>query len=333
MTYKRFAASFVATLAVLGSLTACGTRAHTTSPVATGPLARCSNVAVFLIADAAAIQETVRGAKEGFFSESGLKASDVTFNEQNAHGDPGNVQSIARLLAGSDSGLFIVLGTSATIALAQVERRRPIVTLGMADPVGSKVAQSLDHPGGNVTGSTDYVDPSAQLAQILRIEPAARRIGTVYDPSQPNAVKWVRDFAAAAQAANVTFVQAAASSSTDIGIAARSLVGRVDAIMVGNDANTLAGIAAVAATAKKARIPLYLNGGDVNTSGVFATLGPNYFEVGKVAGENAGKVCKGEDPGNLAFARPAGVTWGINTQTMSELGLKVPADILNSASK
>jgi putative ABC transport system substrate-binding protein len=335
----RLARRRAATLSAVGALLvplalgACGKSEPSKNSPAAGAAAKCANIGVFLIADAQAIQETVKGAKAGFFESAGLKTTDVKFTEKNAQGDAGNVQSIARFMAESNNDMFIVLGSSATIALHQLEKRRPIITLGMADPVGAKLAQSLDIPGGNITGSTDYLDPAAQLDQLLRVEPVAKRIGTVYDPSQPNAVKWVQDFGNAAKAKGVAFIEATASSSGDIGIATRSLVGRVDAIIIGNDANTLAGVAAIAATAKQAKLPLYLNGGDHTLPGVFATLGPNYFEVGRLAGENASKVCKGSEPGTLPFGRPKAVTWGINTQTMTALGVTVPADILSSASK
>lgn len=288
---------------------------------------------MFLIADAEAIQETVRGAREGLEQESGRAASSISYQQKNAQGDPGNVQSIARLMAGSDSNLFLVVGTSATIALAQVERSRPVITLGMADPVGAKVARTLARPGSNVTGSTDYLDPAVQLQEMLKVRPAPRRIGTVYQPSEPNAVKWVADFEAAAKSQGINFVTAAANTSTDIGIAARSLVGRVDAIIIGNDANTLAGVAAVAATARQAKIPLYLNGGEFHAPGVFAALGPDYFEVGRMAGVNAGRVCRGSKPGDLPFAQPTAVHWGINVTTLKEMHLTVPADILDKAAK
>jgi putative tryptophan/tyrosine transport system substrate-binding protein len=330
---KRVRSGIVCTLVSLLPLAAVACGSPAGSGGAGASAGRCERVGVFLIADALAIRDTVRGAKAGLLGTPGVNAAVVTFTEKNAQGDAGNMQSIARAMAASDGDMFLVLGSSATIALEQLEKRRPIITLGMGDPMGAKVARSLDQPGGNVTGSTDYLDPAAQLDQLLQVKPVARRIGTVYDPSQPNAVKWVRDFDAATRARGVELVQATAGNSGEIGIAARSLVGRVDALIIGNDANTLAGVAAIAATAKQAKIPLYLNGGDYTVPGVFATLGPDYFEVGRLAGENAGKVCTGRSPGSLAFARPKGVTWGVNTTTMSSLGLTVPDSILRGAAK
>lgn len=323
----------ITTTAMIAS---CGTKPASTGVdehAATTVAARCSKIGLFLVANASAIQQTVQGAEAGLFSALHLRRSQITITEDNADGVSTNVPTIAQSLAASQNQMFIVLGTSATIAMYQLIKTRPIITLGMDDPVGSKVAKSLNKPQTNVTGSTDYIKPAVQLHQVLQVKPSARSIGTVYDPSEPNAVEWVNEFGAAAKVAGVKFIAETATNPTDIGLAARALIGRVDAIFVGDDANTLAGVAAVAATARQAHIPLYLNGGTASGPGVFATLGPNYYQVGWLAGVNAAKICRGAKPGATPFAVPHTPVWSINTKTMASLHLTVPVNILKHATR
>jgi putative ABC transport system substrate-binding protein len=326
----------VSVLSVATLIAACGTQATSTSSgnhQGAGASARCAKVGLFLVANADAIQETVRGAEAGLFDTLHLHRSQIAITEDNAEGVSTNIPTIAQSLAASRDQMFIVLGTSATIAMYQLVKDRPIITLGMDDPVGSKVARSLRVPRTNVTGSTDYINPAVQLQQVLKVGPMVRSIGTVYDPSEPNAVEWVNKFGAAARTAGVKFVAETASNPTDIGLAARALVGRVNAIFIGDDANTLAGVAAVASTAQQAHIPLYLNGGGTSMPGVFATLGPNYYQVGWLAGLNAAKVCRGAQPASTPFAVPHTPVWSINTRTMMALHLTVPTEILKHASQ
>ncbi|WP_218003034.1 ABC transporter substrate-binding protein [Nocardia asiatica] len=288
---------------------------------------------MFQIADAKVITEAVDGTKAGLFETAGLDPDRVSFRTVSAQGDAGNVESIAKSLSTSDADIFFVVGTSATIALGHLEKRRPIITIGMADPVAAKIATTLDAPGRNITGSTDYVGPGVQLDEILKVAPRPKTIGTIFDPSQPNAVKWVREFESAANVNNIAFIQRPATGTGDIGIAARSLVGKVDALIIGNDANTLAGVTSIASTAMQSKIPLYLDGGDISTPGVFATVGPKHYDVGKLAGRNAGLVCRGANPASIPFGRPPNVVWGINAETMKVLGLTVPPEIIQAATR
>jgi len=65
--------------------------------------------------------------------------------------------------------------------------------------------------------------------------------------------------------------------------------------------------------------------------GVFATIGPDYYDVGYLAGINAAKVCLGANPATTPFAVPHNPLWSINTAVMKELHLTVPADVLTRA--
>nr|MDT0667757.1 ABC transporter substrate binding protein [Micromonospora sp. DSM 115978] len=109
----------------------------------------------------------------------------------NANGDPTLIQSIARDLSRSDADLIAVIGTPAVIAMAQADSTHPIIAVAMGDPVGGQVADSLDAPGRNVTGTIDYIDPAQLLDQLADVSPAPARIGTIFDPSNENREVWI----------------------------------------------------------------------------------------------------------------------------------------------
>ena len=118
---------------------------------------------------------------------------EVTFDVQNANGDQSLLASIARDFASSDHDAFAVVGTPAVVALAQQESERPIFVVAMGDPVGAGIAETLERPGGNVTGSYAYADPFVLTEQVLEIQPGVTRIGTVFDPSNQNIGRWISD--------------------------------------------------------------------------------------------------------------------------------------------
>jgi putative ABC transport system substrate-binding protein len=281
-------------------------------------------VGVLVIAQAQVLDQTVQAFEDELRSKAGGRK--VSFTVKNANGDTTLIQSIVRDFVDSGDTMFAVIGTPAVIAMAKAEKRRPIIALAIGDPVGAGVARSLDHPGGNVTGSVDYVNPKLLLAQLAQTAPKPARIGTVYDPSNANMQVWIKDLRAAVAASpGLSLTEATISGSGDIATAARSLAGRVDTLLIGPDASVFAGMAAIAGTAKTNRLPLYVVAGDPSIDGVVASLGPDYPTIGRLAGDAAGRVLAGSKPGDVPFGRPSGVEWSANQATASRLGVTIPA--------
>lgn len=288
-------------------------------------------VGVFLMVSASLLDEMMSGYQEAFLAGTGLGADEVVWEVRNAQGDASLIQSIAREFAESDMDMFAVLGTPAVLALTALETERPIIAIAMGDPVGAGVAETLDEPGGNVTGSIDYVDPALILEEIAKVSPAITRLGTVYDPANQNLQVWVADLEKAVADRDMTLQAATVASSADVSAAARSLVGRVDAVLIGPDGIVLGALPAVVEAAASDDLPLYLTGGDVSLTGILATLGPNYLELGAMAAEAATAVYKGSEPGAVPFGRPGSIEWGVNAATMEGLGVTIPAEVLDVA--
>jgi putative ABC transport system substrate-binding protein len=309
--------SKIAALAVAGLLLAgCGSSSGSSSTVKIG---------MFQISSNSLFDQIQAGFKQGFLAKSGLPASKVQWVVKNAQGNETTIEAIAKQFATSDVSMVEVLGTPAVLALAHLERHKPIIAVAMGDPVGAGVAKSLQAPGGNVTGSIDYIEPAKLLDQLSQVKPAFHRIGTIYNPSNQNMQVWVKALRTAAAAHGLTLVTASISSSSDVRAAARSLRGRADALLLGPDADVQTGLPAVAQSVTSAKQQLYLIGGDATTPGVLATLGPDYPWLGRMAGQIAAQVHAGTPAGQVPFARPAQVELTPNKATAALLGVTFPA--------
>jgi putative ABC transport system substrate-binding protein len=287
------------------------------------------SIGVLAIAQVALFDDVI-GEFEATVSDR-LAPTNVTFEEQNANGDQSLIASIARDFAASDHDAFAVIGTPAVIAVAQQVTDRPVFALAMGDPVGAGVAESLEMPGGNVTGSIDFVDPAMLVDQITTIHPELTSLGTVYDPSNQNMQVWFAALSEALRGTDIDLVEATVSGPADVAQASRSLLGRSDVILIGPDAVVVAGLDAVAAAAVAESIPLYAVGADISTPGVLGSIGPDYPELGRAAGLAAAEVLLGGDPGRVPFAAPDGVELQLNGATIDELDLEVPAAVLDEA--
>jgi putative tryptophan/tyrosine transport system substrate-binding protein len=332
----RMAAPAMAACAAAVALAACGSpgSAGASGTSATGSAVSSSQplrVGVFELVTATVIDQTVAAFEDELKARLAPRA--VTFDLKNAQGEAGLITSISRDFAESSDTAFAVIGTPAVVAMAQQIKNKPIFALAMGDPVGAKVAQSLDKPGGNVTGSIDYVDPAVVLKSIMEISPAPKRIGTIYDPSNQNMQVWIKALhAAVAKYPGVSVVESTISGIQDVPTAAGSLAGRVDAELIGPDATVFSGLAAVGATAAKASIPVYVIGGSGAVPGILASIGPNYPTLGKLAADAAVKVFDGTPAADVPFATPPGIQIAVDKATMTKLGITVPASLAGAAS-
>jgi putative ABC transport system substrate-binding protein len=288
------------------------------------------DVGVLQIAEATVLDDTVAAFQQQLEDE--LAPATVEFDVQNAQGDQSLIATIARDFAGSDADAFAVIGTPAVLALAEQVADRPIIAIAMGDPVGAGVAESLEAPGGNVTGSVDYIDPAVILGELLKASPAPQRLGTIYDPSNQNMQVWVSGLTAAIEdEGDIELVEATVSGPGDIATAARSLDGRVDAILLGPDATVAGGLEAVGAAAASAELPLYVAGGDTAIDGILASIGPDYPLIGELAADAAASVLEGTSPGEVPFGEPTGVLLQIDEAAMESLGITFPDDVLEGA--
>ncbi|AYN30542.1 putative ABC transporter substrate-binding protein [Streptomyces albus] len=317
--WRTGAVVLVALLPVSAALTGCGAK-----PEGSGV-----SIGVLQMAPAKVLDETVAQFEATLRKK--LAPQKVTFRVKNANGDQGLITSIARDFARSDDTALAAIGTPAVVALKQQVPDKTIIAIAMGDPVGAGVAESLAHPGGNVTGSTDFVDPADLVARIRRASPRPRSLGTIYDPSNQNMSLWIAELRKALRGTRITLVDATVSGPGDVASAARSLVGRADTVLLGPDTTVISTVDSIGSVASKEKMPLYLVGGDIKGGGVLAALGPDYPTVGAQAAETAAKALSGTEPGELPFTRPRNVQMQINGATMRALNITFPRTVLSKS--
>jgi putative ABC transport system substrate-binding protein len=294
------------------------------APLPDEPSADAYSIGVLVISQAEIIDDIVNAFTETVRAEVG---NGVTFDVKNANGDQSLIASITRDFASSDHDAFAVIGTPAVIAFAAQVKDRPIFALAMGDPVGAGVADSLQMPGRNVTGSIDFVDPAMLLKDLRALHPGLAKVGTIHDPSNQAMQFWMDALRGAAAPSGIAVVEATIASTAEVAQAARSLDGRADVVLLGPDALVVAGIDAVGAAMTAARLPLYVVGGDPTLPGIVGVIGPDYPQLGASAGVNAAKVFRGADVASTPFTTPGDVTVVLNKARARELGITVPAEL------
>jgi putative ABC transport system substrate-binding protein len=323
-------------LVLIATIAACGSSSSGGSQGAGGAASSGTSkakvkIGIFEIESASVISQIVAGFKSGFFKASGLTPDQVTFDVKNAQGESQLFGTTAQYFASGSDDMIAVVGTPCVIALAHVEKSKPIIALAMGDPVGAGVAKSLNAPGENVTGSTDFVNPSLTLPQVLQLRPKPTRIGTIYDSSSSESQQWIAALKTAASSDGASISAVEVSGTAGVAAAVRSLVKKVDVLWIGPDATATAALPEISKVAAANKLPLLTASGDPTAAGVLANVGPSITTLSQLAGAAAAKVFKGTSPGSVAFGEASSISWTINSTTEKQIGISIPQSVLASA--
>ncbi|MDN5276108.1 MAG: putative tryptophan/tyrosine transport system substrate-binding protein [Clostridiales bacterium] len=274
-------------------------------------------------------------AREGFIEalkEAGYEdGENIKIDFQNAQNDITNAQTIARKFVDEKVDMILAIATPAAQAAANVTKDIPILITAVTDPVSAGLAESLEKPGGNVTGTTDMNPVAEQIKLIKDLVPNAKKVGILYNAGEINSKVQVDIAKQAAAEYGLTIVEATVSNSNEVSQATQSLMGRVDAIYVPTDNTIVSSIGAVIKVANDHKIPVIGSERGQVEAGAIATKGIDYKELGKQTGRIAVEIIKGKKPQDIPIEGAKVVTLIINQKAAETIGLTIPKDILDNA--
>lgn len=275
-------------------------------------------------------------ARKGFvdsLAEAGyLEGKNVIYDFQNAQGDMSVAQSIAQKFVNDRVDMILAIATPTAQAAAQATDKIPILITAVTDPKAAGLVKSIEKSGTNVTGTSDLNPVAQQIELVLKFAPKAKRVGIVYNAGETNSLVQVDLAEKATKALKLSLVKASCSNSSGVYEAAQSLVGRVDAIYVPTDNTVVSALESVVKVAESAKLPLIVGEGDSVKRGGLATVGINYYELGKQTGRIALKVIKGANPADMPIEYLLGkAELMINLKAAKAMGVKVPESLLKEA--
>lgn len=267
-------------------------------------------------------------ANEGFveaLDESGIK---YTIDQQNANNDQSACATIASKLVGDGDDLIYVIATPAAQAVAAATSDIPIVGSAITDYAASGLVADNDKPGGNLTGTSDMNPVDDQIAMLQKVLPNAKHVGMLYCTAESNSQLQVEMAEAACDKAGLTHDRYTVSSSNEVQSVVESMVGKVDAGYTPTDNTIAAAAAQVGQIAKEGKLP-FITGEENMCMGMgICTLSIDYKELGKMAGQMAVKILKGEDtPANMAIETETGDQLKVvkNEEMAEALGIDLSA--------
>lgn len=293
--------------------------------------AQTKTVAVTAIVDHPALNAVRDGIRDELKAQ-GLEAGrNLRFEYESAQGNPGTAAQIARKFVGDRPDVIVPISTPSAQAVAAATKEIPIVFSAVTDPVGAKLVGSLERPGGNVTGVSDLSPVRKHLELIHRITPKARRLGVVYNPGEANSVSLVDLLKTHVGSVGMTLTEASAPRSSDVLSAARSLVGKVDAIYIPTDNTVVSAVEAVIKVGIDAKIPIYAADTDTVKRGAIAAVGFDYYDVGRQTGKMVLRVLNGAKPGELPVQGVEITELHVNPESAKRMGVTIPQAVVAEA--
>lgn len=221
----------------------------------------------------------------------------------------------------------LMIGVATPVAMkmqaATEEDKIPVVFAAVSDPVSVELVDSLEAPGANITGTSDYLDTNAIMNLILTTDPEAKKIGFLYDQGQDSSATPIAHAKEYLDAKGIAYVERTGTTNEEVMLAAQALISDgVDAIFTPTDNTIMTAELAIYEDLMAAGIPHYTGADSFALNGAFMGYGVDYANLGmETADMVADILLNGADPAKTAVKTFDNGTATVNTETCEGLGL------------
>lgn len=294
-------------------------------------LAAQKSVAVTQIVEHPALDAVRQGVRDELGERGYQEGKNLKWTYESAQGNTATAGQIARKFAGERPDVIVAIATPSAQAAVSAARGIPVVFAAVTDPVGAKLVDSLEKPGRNVTGTTDMLPIGRHVELMRKLVPEGKRLGVIYNPGEANSVTLVELIKAEASKQGMTVVTAAATKSSEVQMAARSLVGKADVVYLPTDNTVISAAEAVVRVGEQNKLPVVAADTDTVKRGAIAALGFNYYDMGRQAGEMVARILEGESAGNIAVRGVDNLELHLNPGAAQRMGLSLSQELVESA--
>ena len=230
--------------------------------------------------------------------------------------------------------ILVAVTTNAALAARKSTTTIPIVFMGVTDPVGAGLVESLARPGGNSTGVTNMAAVLAgkRLEFLKEMVPRIGRVAVLWDPQAPGSVPQWKESQLAADKLGVQLHSMEASNTEDYEAVFKDAVkARSGAIMMTLNPLANSNQKVLAELAINARLPSICARGDYAENGCLMAYGPGYSIEGRDGARYVDRILRGGKPAEIPVEQPTKFEFIVNLKTARRIGVTVPESVLNQA--
>lgn len=315
--------ALVLTLMLVVSLVACGDSSDSadgnqTADVKTYKIGICNYV------DDASLNQIVENIENQLKTIGNENNCTFDINTQNCNADATVMnQIISDFIA---SGVDLMVGVATPVAMAMQAATDgtdiPVVFAAVSDPISAELVKSLDAPGANITGTSDYLDTSAVLNLIFAANPDTKTVGLLYDQGQDSSATPIADAKKYLDDKGVKYIERTGTTTDEVMLAADALIADgVDAVFTPTDNTIMTAELSIYEKFADAKIPHYTGADSFALNGAFLGYGVDYANLGvETANMIKDILVDGKAPATLAVKTFDNGTATVNTEICEKLG-------------
>ena len=272
--------------------------------------------------------------RDGFKDRLKEAGFDVIYNEHIAQGNQATNIQIANQIKGENPDLVLTVTTPSSQAVAQKIKDIPVLFTGVTDPVAAGLVKSLMLPGKNISGMTDMSPVLRQVELIKEFMPEVKTIGTIYNAGEANSIVLTNLLKEICKDFGIKVEEASIANSSGVYLAAKSLVGKCDAIYIPLDNTVVSGLEAAIKVCRQNKLPIFSADTDSVERGTVAALAVDYYRMGLQTADMAARILGGKDkPAEMPVETLQNLRLFVNEKAAAKMGVKIPQQVIDRADK
>ena len=225
----------------------------------------------------------------------------VTFNYadyfSNAQADSSVLNQISTDLLADQVDVIVAIATPVAMVMqsATEDTDIPVIFSEVSDPVGAGLVESMDAPGGNITGTSDALDTATIMNLMLAANPDLKKVGLLYDTAQDSSQNAIQDAIAFCEENGIEYEEKTGSTTDDVILAAQSLIADgVEAVFTPTDNTIMTAELSIYELFNDAKIPHYTGADSFALNGAFCGYGVDYANLGVATADMVAEVLTGD---------------------------------------
>jgi len=275
----------------------------------------------------AATSPTAIGFRQGLSETGFVDGRNVVIDYRFAEGQYDRLAAmVADFVARKVAVLAATGGVHTALAAKPASAAIPVIFANGSDPVQFGLVQSLNRPGGNMTGVSFFSATleAKRLGLLHELAPTSGRFGVMINPTNANAETQLKDVDQGGHVLGLAITIAKAGNEREIEVAFEMFARQgIKAVLVGADPYFFSQRATVVSLAARYKLPAIYEWREFAQAGGLASYGTNLVESYRATGVYVGRVLKGEMPANLPVVQSTKFEFVINLKTARALGLDI----------
>ena len=279
--------------------------------------------------DDASLNQIIQNIRERLAEIEKDKGVTFVIKEDNCNLDGSVMQQIIADFMADDVDLMVGVATPVAMTMQGMteDNQIPVVFAAVSDPVGAGLVQSLETPGANITGTSDYLDTAAVLNLIFAANPDAKKIALLYNPSEDASTAPIASAKEILGAKGVEVKEYTGTNASEVMQAADAIVGDgMDAVFTPTDNTIMSAELSIYEKLAEAKIPHYTGADSFALNGAFLGYGVDYANLGRETADMIEAILlDGANPAETPVRTFDNGTATVNTETCEAIGFDFEA--------